>query len=271
MKPLSHLSFSARLVGRRCVYGILLGALIFVSTSDAQDAVAPIQTNDLAQTDPAMTGDASQATDGALDDSTTLTNGVGETNQAFVSGPDGRTRRQRRRPPSRPRLGTTSSGEARTGSSDASGPGSLDYAAFQIIADRNIFDPNRAPRATRPAAAPKTVDSFSLVGTMTYEKGTFAFFDGTSSDFKKVLKKDGSIAGYQVASISPDSVKLLLNTNVLELKVGSQMRRRDDGSWEMAANPVSYASTSSNSQSEAAPSGPESDILKKLMQRREKE
>ena len=29
----------------------------------------------------------------------------------------------------------------------------------------------------------------TLVGTMTYEKGTFAFFDGSSSEYRKALKR----------------------------------------------------------------------------------
>ena len=37
-------------------------------------------------------------------------------------------------------------------------------------------------------SAARIVDSFSFVGTMSYAKGTFAFFDGTSPDFRKVLE-----------------------------------------------------------------------------------
>jgi hypothetical protein len=107
---------------------------------------------------------------------------------------------------------------------------------------------------------------------MSYEKGVFAFFDGTSSDYKKVLKPEETIAGYKVVAITTDSVKLMLNTNVLELSFGAQMRRRDDGAWERSAGSTSYAAGSAAaSQSEAAPSGAESDIIKKMMLRREKE
>ena len=107
---------------------------------------------------------------------------------------------------------------------------------------------------------------------MSYEKGIFAFFDGTSSDYKKVLKPNETIAGYRLVAISTDSAKLTLNTNVLELTVGTQMRRRDDGSWERSSSSESYATGSAPSSStDATPSGGESDIIKKMMMRREKE
>jgi hypothetical protein len=122
-------------------------------------------------------------------------------------------------------------------------------------------------------APQKTVEAFTLVGTMSYEKGIFAFFDGTSSDYKKVLKPNDTIAGYKVVAISADSAKLMLNTNVLELAVGNQMRRRDNGTWERSASSESYAAstTSNNSSADASSSGAESDVIKKMMMRREKE
>ena len=163
-------------------------------------------------------------------------------------------------------------------------PVSLDYAAFKIIADRNIFDPNRFPH--RPGVPtirkPNRVDSLTLVGIMSYEKGTFAFFDGTSSEYKKALKLTDAIAGYKVTNIAPNGVKLASGTNELELTVGTQLRREEDGPWLLAGQGGSYAatpaSTSTNTAaatatggSDAASSGAESDTLKKMMERRAKE
>jgi hypothetical protein len=122
-----------------------------------------------------------------------------------------------------------------------------DFSGFRIITDRNIFDPNRRPRVAS-GPAPAIVDSFSLAGTMSYEKGRFAVFDGTSSDYHKVLEPGGSIAGYTVKEIRPDAVKLVSGTNQLELAVGMQMRRNAEGRWsvgEPAESPGnSYASNS---------------------------
>jgi hypothetical protein len=201
------------------------------------------------------------------------TNTVAETNEILNAGPDARARRLQRRSQNRSRNPGSLNRDARPGSGDTNNAASpFDYSAFRLITERNIFDPNRSPRAARPATQIRTVDSFSFVGTMSYEKGIFAFFDGTSSAYKKAVKPDDTIAGYKVVGISPDSVKLMHNTNVVELAVGTQMRRRDDGSWERsAASESSAAAPSSASASTSAPTGAESDVLKKLMMRREKE
>jgi hypothetical protein len=127
-----------------------------------------------------------------------------------------------------------------------------DFSSFRIISDRNIFDPNRRPRMVS-GPAPTIVDSFSLTGTLDYAKGKFAVFDGTSSDYHKVLEAGGRIAGYTVTEISRDTVKLAAGTNVLELRVGTQMRRDDNGHWSAgeSAEPIehSYASNSSRNES----------------------
>lgn len=119
-------------------------------------------------------------------------------------------------------------------------PARLSYDAFRMISDRNIFNPNRvgrgAPRTTRRDTTPAAhVESFSLVGIMSYEKGLFAFFEGTSADFKKVLQADAVIGQYKVASVLPEAVKLTFGTNAFELKVGMQMRREDEGEWFLSA------------------------------------
>jgi len=117
---------------------------------------------------------------------------------------------------------------------------------------------------------------------MTYEKGTFAFFDGTSSEYKKALKLTDTIAGYKVTNIAPNGVKLASGTNEVDLGVGAQLRREEDGPWLLAGQGGPYsetptststtaAATPATAASDAAPSGPDSDILKKLMERRQKE
>ncbi len=43
---------------------------------------------------------------------------------------------------------------------------------------------------------------------MSYEKGTFAFFDGTELRLQEGAEADGLIAGYKVTKIAPNAVKL---------------------------------------------------------------
>jgi len=255
-----------------------------VDPSQAEDMPLP---NDLAPTNGLPSSDSSASSMGQ----------TGKVERAGASGrPQGDDRRARGRRSYRSKSdqrgasGTGSDlsregdgGQANGGNRSTNGPVSLDYSAFQIIVDRNIFDPNRYPRrpgAPRVASKPKNVDSLSLVGTMSYEKGTFAFFDGTSSDYKKALKLTDSIAGYKVTNIAPNAVKLVSGTNELELRVGAQLRREEDGPWFLAGGPSSYAPTPGSASTSggatattgsSAVSGADSEIIKRLMQRRGKE
>ena len=145
-----------------------------------------------------------------------------------------------------------------------------DFASFRIITDRNIFSPSRTASrpmryetrtTTQPTA--RRGDYFTLVGTMEYEKGAFAFFDGTSSEFRKTLKPGDAIAGYKLGEITQHHVRLTRETNTLELKVGMQMRHSDDGVWtpvtptEASVGSAAYVSTTTRS----APSTPSQPTL----------
>jgi hypothetical protein len=129
----------------------------------------------------------------------------------------------------------------------------LDYSSFRIIADRNIFNPRRSARSALPDRTRRTytpTDSFGLVGTMNYhEKGPFAFFEGSSPDYRKVLKQDDTIAGFKVAAIAPSYVKLASSTNEVELHIGMQLRHEEDGQWHVSALPESTPTPAPSSSS----------------------
>jgi hypothetical protein len=123
--------------------------------------------------------------------------------------------------------------------------------------------------------------TFSLAGTMSYRKGMFAFFNGTSSDYQKALQEGGTIAGYTVAKITFDSVQLQAAGKEIEMKVGSAMRQ-EGGSWELAQpgewTPASETDTGNENQNTnetpaltLPASGATSDVLKRLMERRQQE
>jgi hypothetical protein len=166
----------------------------------------------------------------------------------------------------------------------------LNYGSFRIIGERNMFNQNRSGRSrtfTRTRSSDRTVrtDFFALRGTMIYEKGWFAFFDGSNSDYRKAVQPAEDVAGFKVTSIGPDVVKLEGAGKQLELQVGMQMKRPQGGDWQLAAanevieQPPSSAATNASSESnsttaassEAPASGGPSDILKRLMEQREKE
>lgn len=290
----------------------------------AQEPDASAQTNDMTAAeilsqlnDMVQAADGTQAENMAPSNELAATNGLPQTSAPASGGdrpnrfirPDNSTPSQsssrpqsndrrsrgRRTPNSRPNQpgGSGSASDYRPGSDRTqanaaagtnNGPVSLDYSAFKLIVDRNIFDPNRVPHRpgeVRVASKPRSIDYVTLVGTMSYEKGTFAFFDGTSSEYKKALKLTDSIAGYKVTNITPNSVKLAAGTNELQLSVGAQLRREEDGPWLAAGQSRSYAATTPSASTNAAATtttgsdpasgGSESETLKRLMQKREKE
>ena len=174
-------------------------------------------------------------------------------------------------------------------------PGPTDYGRFSsFITERNIFNPSRYainPDRPRPITRQqqRSAPTFTLVGTMSYEKGMFAFFDGNQSELRKVLYQSASngIAGFTVAEITPSSVTLQTadKKQTVQMKIGQTMRQ-EGASWQLAESGQIFADTSSGESpapaadssspdagSTAAPSAAldGNDVLKKLMQQREQE
>lgn len=160
-----------------------------------------------------------------------------------------------------------------------------DADSFAILTQRNIFDPNRrAPRksterAPEPVRQPR-VDTFALTGVMSYAKGTFAFFDGSSSMYREAVQAGDKFAGYTIQDITPDLVKLQKDDKSVELKVGEQMQREDAGEWKITSNATftrpsgskTTTTTTSDSASTADSHADEpSDALQRLLQKRKKE
>lgn len=156
---------------------------------------------------------------------------------------------------------------------DDSAPG---YDSFGIISTRNIFDPNR--RGIRPWIPPsrtRTPDSFALVGTMSYSKGKFAFFDSPKAEYKKVLEPGATIAGYTVKDITPKSVILTANTNEVAMNVGNEMLNEGPGRWKLSTDRYTPSTSDQNTQPGAdvtPPAGASpamSDVLKRLAEQRQ--
>ena len=162
-------------------------------------------------------------------------------------------------------------------------PGPADYAAFsRFVTERNIFDPNRYPRYSSGQSSyhppiSRSAPTFTLVGTMNYHKGMFAFFDGNSSDLRKVLYQSdsNSIAGYTVAEITLTGVTLQSadKKKLVPMKIGEAMHRAGN-EWQPAGReelPASTADSTTPAGATPVSAGEPNDILKKLMQQREKE
>jgi hypothetical protein len=151
------------------------------------------------------------------------------------------------------------------------------YDSFRIVSQRNIFDPNRSGMRTHITTRNHShVDVVSLVGTMSYSKGKFAFFDGNSSQYRKVLQPGGVVAGYTIKDITTNAVTLALNGKELEMNIGSQLRNEGQSGWQLTVESDippsldSYNGGSSVSLTPPVGSSPEmSEVLKRLAQQRE--
>ena len=172
-------------------------------------------------------------------------------------------------------------------------PGPSDYTAFSgFIANRNIFDPSRVPHYSgervrqRPRIRSASAPFLSLVGIMSYNKGTFAFFNADDPDLKHVLTVSGKIANYTITELTADRVKLVSDDKkqTLDLKVGDVLRQ-ENGKWVLsdandqpvdttpadAAKPADDGSAAPSDNPTPDSANQPNEILKKLMQLREKE
>jgi len=163
-------------------------------------------------------------------------------------------------------------------------PATTNYSSFQIITERNIFDPNRYAHtpSSRHRPISKSAPYFALVGTLSSRNGMLAFFDGNDSDYRKVLSPDGVIAGYKVVEITLRGAKLeAAGKPVEKMKVGAQMRQEGKDEWKLVGSdelPAATAGTEAPATDETPAASPASgsasepnDVLKKLMQQRELE
>jgi hypothetical protein len=161
-----------------------------------------------------------------------------------------------------------------------------DFSSFQVVVDRNIFNPDRYGRTPHHYESRASVPTFSLAGTMSYRKGMFAFFNGTSDEYRKALQQGGTIAGYTVGKITFDGVQLQSSGRTIDMKVGAAMRREGD-SWELRApgewgdlttsgsgsggTPATGETSAETTSTNLPSSGEQNDVLKRLMEQREQE
>jgi hypothetical protein len=165
-----------------------------------------------------------------------------------------------------------------------------DLKAFQIIADRNIFDPSRSG-GVRLRRRPAT-QTFYFCGVGEATQGTryAAIFSGYGVPSKELHLGD-VVNGFKLAAIvtaSPtngwrDSVQLeSTNNQKITLSLGMHMRKEARGPWmatteaepsssELTATESASQSSSSAVLSSSSSSADESDVLKRLRLKREQE
>jgi hypothetical protein len=159
----------------------------------------------------------------------------------------------------------------------------IGFDAFQVIIDRNIFNPNRSGRSrSAPEVKPVRTDELSLVGVVRYDGDKVAVFDGTEPAFRRGYREGETVAGFRVERINADGIRLSRNDQSLDLKVAQQLRRPEGADWKVGPSPTALAdprvlagngSGPARSAEAAAAEIPAdaSEVLKRLMQKREKQ
>jgi hypothetical protein len=160
-------------------------------------------------------------------------------------------------------------------------PADPKFDGFRLIVERNIFNPNRAPRSkAAPEEKPPRIEEISLVGTMRYDKGLVAFFDSPDPGYRRNLREGEMIAGFKVQRIAADGVELVRDDQPISLKVAEQLRRREGGDWTVnAAEPRVDARNAAGTEAvraaaEAAAAEIPADApeaLKRLMEKRKQQ
>lgn len=161
--------------------------------------------------------------------------------------------------------GAASAGETNTGSETETKPavtqaaepsGGADFSSFRLISERNIFNANRSSRSASPPPERRrepVVETLSLVGILSHGDRLVAFFDGSSSSYRKTCRPGETIAGYQVVAIGLNEVTLEAQGQTVTLAVGNQMRREDEGPWQVTG--AFQVTESSNRFPETTPGG----------------
>ena len=270
------------------------------ATMRAQEAEEPADEIELAQTEPAP--DSEPAPAPADDQSVTRPGFNRPARQGGAAGGNRNQRRQAQRSRQNPGPGGPSptysargserdrrpaapaaksqEAEAKAEPTDtaagATNGGPANFRAFRMITEQNIFNATRTRRSGRPEPRERTepAPTFTLVGIMDYQKGPYAFFDGSGSEFKKTLAPGGKIAGFTVAQITDSTVKLASGTNTVELTLGTQLRR-EDSEWKVVRGSGSSALTAFSKEEGKSESADDSEeeaaIVKRLMKQREEE
>lgn len=147
-----------------------------------------------------------------------------------------------------------------------------ELSAFRLIFERNIFNPNRQKvEEEKPVVVEKPqADEISLVGVLVTETQRFAFFDGSSSAYRRVLSIDAEIGGGTIEAIDSTSIKLRLNDEALDLPVGMGLIREEGQAWQMQNAPRRVESKPQNNETRTQPT-PANELLRKLMERRNQE
>jgi hypothetical protein len=166
-----------------------------------------------------------------------------------------------------------------------------DLATFRLISERNIFNPNRSKqsqtsgnRTDRSTRRTPRIETITLVGTLSYEKGYFAFFEGSLPGLSRAFTPGDVIAGFRIQEVLNDRILLTHNDSTTILPLRGQLRREDDAPWTVTDTPTPEApstpasattdtptDTTATSSTENQSERNADEVLQRLLERRQRE
>ncbi len=91
-----------------------------------------------------------------------------------------------------------------------------------------------APSESANSRPPK-VEAFALIGTASYPGGASAFFDGNSAEFKTSIHPGEKVGGCILEAVAFDHVRLRAGAREINLPMKMQLRRENQGPWQLLA------------------------------------
>ncbi|MDP8243369.1 MAG: hypothetical protein P9L94_04750 [Candidatus Hinthialibacter antarcticus] len=156
-------------------------------------------------------------------------------------------------------------------SQESSNEETNELSTFRLIYERNIFNPNREKEIEQPVVEVKPqADEISLVGTLVTETQRFAFFDGSSSSYRRVLTVGAEIGGGVIQAIEISSLHLRFGDEEMVLPVGKGLAREEGQPWRLQDAPRRVELKPKNDGPKEQPT-PATDLLRRLMEKRNQE
>ena len=162
-------------------------------------------------------------------------------------------------------------------------PQANSWASFDIILTRNIFSRMRRParqETERVVEAPRVVpnpESYYLLKGVVQENDDFiAFIEDTQGGTVLRLRRGDPVARGTIKTLTLDGLEYLREDKTTVVQMGRDLEGGHGNltnrqMYELAATPTSPASGQSTTSPAAAPSGADSDIIKRLMEQRKQQ
>ena len=174
---------------------------------------------------------------------------------------------------------------ARSVSVDPNAAGQQDsWGSFSVILQRNIFSRQRMPVRQRTQAeevrtpvVTRNPESYYVLKGVVQENDDFiAFIEDTQGGTVLRLRRGDPVARGTIKTLTLDGLEYLREDKTTVVQMGRDLEGGHGNltnrqMYELAATPTSPASGQSTTSPAAAPSGADSDIIKRLMEQRKQQ